>query len=162
MEWPRPPVLLGLVLGPLAENRLFLSTDNYGLAWLGRPGVLIIFAVTLVGIIYPIIKNKREERQKSASETQAQAAVGMSRHGGVRFGSAALFTVVVATVLALALFQSRNFGFRAGLFPWAIGIPTLFLALVQLGKDILGREKPKGALAAWEVAVAVAPKVARQ
>ena len=34
LEWPRPPVLLGLVLGPLAENRLFLSTDNYGLAWL--------------------------------------------------------------------------------------------------------------------------------
>src|SRR5919109_609470 len=30
LEWPRPPVLLGLVLGPLAENRLFLSTDNYG------------------------------------------------------------------------------------------------------------------------------------
>jgi hypothetical protein len=44
-----------LVLGPLAENRLFLSSDNYGLAWLGRPGVLIIFAITLFGIIYPIL-----------------------------------------------------------------------------------------------------------
>jgi putative tricarboxylic transport membrane protein len=32
-DWPRPPLLLGLVLGPLAENRLFLATDNYGLAW---------------------------------------------------------------------------------------------------------------------------------
>src|SRR5437667_418582 len=29
LEWPRPPVLLGLALGPLAENRLFLSTDHY-------------------------------------------------------------------------------------------------------------------------------------
>ena len=38
MEWPRPPVLLGLVLGPLAENRLFLSTDNYGLAWTASAG----------------------------------------------------------------------------------------------------------------------------
>ncbi len=162
MEWPRPPVLLGLVLGPLAENRLFLSTDNYGRAWLGRPGVLIILAVTLIGIVYPIIKSKREERGKSASETQAEAAVERARHRGVRFGSAALFTAVVAILLALALFQSRNFGHRAGLFPWAIGIPTLLLALVQLGKDTLGREKPKGALAAWEVAVAVSPEVARQ
>ncbi|MDP2602834.1 MAG: tripartite tricarboxylate transporter permease [Deltaproteobacteria bacterium] len=162
MEWPRPPVLLGLVLGPLAENRLFLSTDNYGSAWLGRPGVLIIFAVTLIGIVYPIIKNKREERKKLASETQAQADIERPRHEGARFGSAAVFTTVVATLLALALFQSRNFGFRAGLFPWAIGIPTLFLALVQLGKDTLGREKPKGALAAWEVAVTVPPEVARQ
>jgi len=36
------------------------------------------------------------------------------------------------------------------------------LALVQLGKDTLGREKAKGALAAWEVAVAVPPEVARR
>lgn len=162
MEWPRPPVLLGLVLGPLAENRLFLSTDNYGKAWLGRPGVLIIFAVTVIGIVYPIIKNKREERKKLSSETQAQAEIERHRHHGARFGSAAVFTVVVASLLALALFQSRNFGFRAGLFPWAIGIPTLLLALVQLGKDTLGREKPKGALAAWEVAVSVSPEVARR
>ena len=42
LDWPRPALLLGLVLGPLAENRLFLATDNYGAAWLLRPGVLII------------------------------------------------------------------------------------------------------------------------
>ena len=42
LGWPRPPLLLGLVLGPLAENRLFLSTDNYGAAWLLRPGVLLL------------------------------------------------------------------------------------------------------------------------
>jgi len=36
------------------------------------------------------------------------------------------------------------------------------LALAQLGKDLLGREKPKAALAAWEVAVDVPPEVARQ
>jgi len=69
LEWPRPPVLLGLVLGPLAENRLFLSTDNYGASWLGRPGVLIIFAVTLFGVFYPMIKNRREEKEKLAFRT---------------------------------------------------------------------------------------------
>src|SRR3990172_7427690 len=69
LEWPRPPILLGLVLGPLAENRLFLSSDNYGAAWLCRPGVLIIFALTLAGILYPIIK---ERRQKGKSERQRE------------------------------------------------------------------------------------------
>jgi TctA family transporter len=161
MEWPRPPVLLGLVLGPLAENRLFLSSDNYGLAWLGRPGVMIIFAIILIGIIYPIIKQKLEDREKAASGTQAQAAIEAPRQGGLRFSSAALFTVVVAILLALALFQSRNFGYRAGLFPWVIGIPTLILALVQLSKNLWGREKPKAALAAWEAAVDVSPEVVR-
>jgi hypothetical protein len=162
LEWPRPPVLLGLVLGPLAENRLFLSSDNYGVAWLARPGVLLIFALTLFGLIYPIIKKRREEKEKAISEPQTEAVVGTHKAAGPRFGSKALFTAVIAVLLALALWQSRNFGFRAGLFPWVIGIPTLLLALAQLGKDMLGREKPKGALAAWEVAVDVPPEVARQ
>ncbi len=75
MEWPRPPVLLGLVLGPLAENRLFLSTDNYGTSWLWRPGVLTIFAITMIGIVYPIIKQKRDAKRRLASEPQSQATV---------------------------------------------------------------------------------------
>ena len=87
MEWPRPPVLLGLVLGPLAENRLFLSSDNYGLAWLGRPGVMIIFAIILIGIIYPIIKQKLENGERAASGTQAQAAIEAPKQGGLRFSS---------------------------------------------------------------------------
>jgi hypothetical protein len=85
-----------------------------------------------------------------------------SKPRGLHFSSAALFTIFVAVVLALALLQSRTFGFRAGLFPWVIGIPTLLLSLVQLVKDTMGREKPKAALAAWEIAVEVAPEVARQ
>jgi TctA family transporter len=159
MEWPRPPVLLGLVLGPLAENRLFLSTDNYGTSWLWRPGVLTIFAVTMIGIVYPIIKQKREAKQRLASELQSQATVDAPRQQSLRFDSKALFSVVVVVLIALALWQSRNFGFRAGLFPWAIGIPTLVLALLQLIKDVTGRKKPKSA-AVWEGALDVPPEVA--
>ena len=73
MDWPRPPVLLGLVLGPLAENRLFLSTDNYGLAWTSRPGVIAIFVLTLAGIFYPMYKSRREARKKAAADTSTQA-----------------------------------------------------------------------------------------
>ena len=43
-DWPRPPFILGLVLGNLAESRLFLSVQNYGLQWLLRPSVLVIMA----------------------------------------------------------------------------------------------------------------------
>jgi putative tricarboxylic transport membrane protein len=140
MEWPRPPVLLGLVLGPLAENRLFLSTDNYGLAWTGRPGVIGIFVLTLVGIFYPIFKSRRDARKKALAE---MPAAGPEERGGartMRFGPQALFTLAVVLVLAIALGQSRNFGFRAGLFPWVIGIPTLILALCQLAREITGKK----------------------
>src|ERR1043166_246946 len=58
LEWPRPPVLLGLVLGPLAENRLFLATDNYGLTRTHRAGVVPLFLLTLVGALYPVFKER--------------------------------------------------------------------------------------------------------
>src|SRR5688572_33393150 len=139
-DWPRPPVLLGLVLGPLAENRLFLSTDNYGLSWTSRPGVIIIFAITLFGILYPVFKSRRERRLANAT---GSAPTETARHGGIHFGPAALFTLIVVVTIAVALFESRNFGFRAGLFPWVIGIPTLLLALVQLTKDITLHKKER-------------------
>jgi Tripartite tricarboxylate transporter TctA family/Tripartite tricarboxylate transporter TctB family len=157
-QWPRPPVLLGLVLGPLAENRLFLASDNYGTAWMWRPGVLIIFAVTLLGIVYPIIKRKWE--QKTISTTAAAATAESVPKTGLELDGRVLFTVCVIILLALALWQSRNFGFRAGLFPWVIGTPTLVLTLLQLAKDLTGRKKISAPHLEAGATFEVAPEVA--
>jgi putative tricarboxylic transport membrane protein len=143
LEWPRPPVLLGLVLGPLAENRLFLSTDNYGLAWLHRPGVMAIFALTLFGIFYPMIKELRQAKEKALAQNEGKTVIEDPKDNPMRFGAAAWFTTVTIALLAMALWTSRNFGFRAGLFPWAIGTPTLVMAIGQLVRDIYGRKKKK-------------------
>ncbi len=145
MEWPRPPVLLGLVLGPLAENRLFLSTDNYGAAWLAQSGRhRDICAITLFGIFYPMIKNRREEKEKLASEPkirQLLKPLALADCASATKRSLASSSIVYT---CLALYQSRNFGYRAGLFPWVIGIPTLLLCLAQLARELWGKEKPKG------------------
>jgi putative tricarboxylic transport membrane protein len=145
LDWPRPPVLLGLVLGPLAENRLFLSTDNYGIAWLWRPGVLIIFVVILAGILYPIIKERRLNKENPSQP--AKPVAPSRRHGklDLKFSWGTFFSAFVVVMLALALWQSRDFGFRAGLFPWSIGFPVLAIALVQLGRDLLGGAAPRSA-----------------
>ena len=144
LEWPRPPVLLGLVLGPLAENRLFLSTDNYGLAWLHRPGVIAIFALTLFGIFYPMIKSRREAREKAAAQGKTQAEVEDTGHRHMSFGLGAWFIIAVIVLLALALWQSRNFGYRAGLFPWVIGIPTLIFGVGSICQGALRQKEKEG------------------
>jgi TctA family transporter len=54
-DWPRPPLVLGLVLGKLAENYLFLSSSRYGLDWLARPTVLVGFAIIVAAILYPLL-----------------------------------------------------------------------------------------------------------
>jgi hypothetical protein len=139
LDWQRPPLLLGLVLGPLMENRLFLSTDNYGLAWLRRPGVVIIFLLILIGIFYPIIKERWGKKEKTRIEAlPASEPKTVVEKGPERFWDI-VFTSFIVVVLALALWQSKDFGIRAGLFPWSIGIPVLTLAIVQLILELAGK-----------------------
>lgn len=160
LDWPRPPVLLGLVLGPLSENRLFLSTDNYGLAWTHRPAVIGIFIVTLIGIFYPMYKNRKEAKQKALEPDGAQPPAPAP--AGLQFGYPTIFTAALIVVMALALWQSRNFGYRAGLFPWAIGIPTFALCFLQLQRDLRGAHRKKEEHPGEEAEVEIAPEVVRK
>jgi len=64
--WPRPPLLLGVVLGEKMELYLWISTARYGLDWLLRPGVVVIFLLIAASLFYPILKRRRERVEKEA------------------------------------------------------------------------------------------------
>ena len=132
LDWPRPPLLLGLVLGPLAENRLFLSTDNYGAAWLLRPGVLIIAAVMAVGLIVPVVNRRR--RRPTAPTAKAPAGAR-----GWRLDGTLAFDLALVLLFAAALWLSRRFDVRAGLFPWTITVTALILAVIHTARDLTSR-----------------------
>ena len=57
--WPRPPLILGLILGKIAENYLWISTAAYGAKWLLFPSVIILILITIVVVVYPTIKERR-------------------------------------------------------------------------------------------------------
>jgi TctA family transporter len=57
--WPRPPLVLGLILGKIGENYLWISTAAYGGRWLAFPSVLILIAITIAIVAYPTIKERR-------------------------------------------------------------------------------------------------------
>ncbi len=143
-NWPRPPLILGLVLGPLAENRLFLSTDNYGLAWLLRPGVLLIGALTLVGAFYPIFQKKWQKRKREKGLAVIPKVETPSGTRLPRFGWATIFSLFLIAVFICALWESRRFNIRAGLFPWAVGFPVLFFAIAQFIRDFIDKGEKSG------------------
>lgn len=60
--WPRVPLLLGVVLGGLAERYLFLSYSLFGWSWVTRPLVLV-FAVMLVAIVLQEVRSSRRARR---------------------------------------------------------------------------------------------------
>jgi TctA family transporter len=67
--WPRPPLLLGLVLGPIAERYMWTSVQLYGAEFLLRPGVIIIFLVMVACLVYPMFQDKGTKLH--AQETEA-------------------------------------------------------------------------------------------
>lgn len=68
-NWPRAPLVLGFVLGRIVENNFYISTSRYGAAWVHRPLVLVLIALTVFVMIYPFIRfragngNAREAAQ---------------------------------------------------------------------------------------------------
>ena len=140
LDWPRPPLLLGLVLGPLMENRLFLSTDNYGANWLWRPGVLVLGTLALIAIFYPMVKRLFRPDAGPKDILAEHMSVAELEHGSIRRWDI-VFTICLIIPIVFALWQSKDFGFRAGLFPWVTGVPVVVLLFGQLALELAGRAK---------------------
>ncbi len=123
LDWPRPPLLLGLVLGPVVENKLFLSIDNYGARWLARPAVLVILALIVVGAVVSVVRHRRE-RQTVVTPAHAPQGAG------------AAFSAGLVVLFAWILWESRDFDTRVGVFPRAAAMSVLGLAVVQCIRDL--------------------------
>jgi len=139
LAWPRPPFILGMVLGNLAESRLFLSVNNYGFAWLFRPAVLVIMALTVAGVLYPLLRAKWQHKKKSEGTSAAANAEASTKNMKLSLNWASVFSLAVAVIFACALWQSRKFHFTARFFPWVLGFPVFVLAVIQFLMDLTGR-----------------------
>jgi len=50
--WPRPPLILGLVLSTIIERYLFISVSAYGSSWLVRPIVVAVAIMIVISLVY--------------------------------------------------------------------------------------------------------------
>jgi hypothetical protein len=139
-----------MVLGSLAESRLFLSVNNYGFAWLLRPVVLVIMTLTLAAIVYPLLRARWRKQKKGEGPSVAANALSSAKRTKLSFNWASAFSLSLAVIFACALWQSRTFPLSARFFPWVLGFPVFVLAVIQFIMDLTGRgdkgkdEKMKG------------------
>lgn len=172
-DWPRPPLLLGLVLGGIAETNLFIATRIYGASWLTHPGVLVIALLIALGMLYPAYEKLRTRRQRemqatspieNASKPEILASTKpTSVKARIAHASFALFFVAIFAFI----FYQAKFGFgawepRAALFPLAIGIPCLLLSVFTFFRELCRTERPVSAtVSSPEAPRAIAPYEAR-
>src|SRR6185295_11908349 len=60
-KWPRPPLVLGLVLGDSIERYMFISIERYEFAWLLRPVVAILLLMAVIGVVRPFLADVRRQ-----------------------------------------------------------------------------------------------------
>lgn len=130
--WPRPPLMLGFVLGALFERYLFISVEIYGFSWLSRPVVLVILAAS-VWVLFSPLKDSLRETVRTFRTFQRSA---------VRLDGRVAFNLVVIAVVAYALWLSQEWPWDTKLVPQT----ACYLALIFAGLNLLAESfAPRGA-----------------
>lgn len=133
-DWPRPPVILGFVLGGLIERYLVISVQRYQFDWLLFPIVAILLVLTLVGILRPAITSYLARRKSLAEGTRTNTRIGALKpadRGDV------LFALLVIVMFAVALMISWAWDFDAKLMPAAVAWAGLGFAVLHIAGRFL-------------------------
>jgi TctA family transporter len=159
LGWPRPPMVLGLVIGGIFERYLFISTELYGLGWLWRPVVLAILVLVAWSLYRPLSK-------LAVDLFQQLKTVGIRRF---RISASAAFTLSVITLIVAAIISSLDWPRPAKLVPLTASGIALVAALLNLIYELFGPQQIAAAhgnadsginVAAIQV-MTVAPELAR-
>ena len=126
--WARPPLVLGLILGGISENRFQLATLAEGsYAWLSRPIVLVIVCLIVLTILLAargIVKNRQTKDTQEAGEGRGfNPVVSLP------------FSVIVLCVFVGSVYIAADWDIRVSQFPLAVGVPGALLALLAIYID---------------------------
>ncbi|MEE2654892.1 MAG: tripartite tricarboxylate transporter permease [Pseudomonadota bacterium] len=126
--WPRPPMILGFVLGPIMENAIDVSYQTHGMAWLYRPIVVVLAVLSLaifIGSVIGIGKRKK-------SKVEVQADLGVEKESP-RISLAV--GIIGAIIFIYCLAEATNFTYDAAFFPISICIPAILLIFPAIYSD---------------------------
>lgn len=126
LHWPRPPLVLGLVIGEIFERYLFIANQIYGPSWLYRPVVLVMFALILWALYRPMSRMVRG------------IADDFRGGRGVRLTASGMVTVAVIAAILFGLATSTEWQPEAKIVPYTAAYAALIAAVLNLIMEVLG------------------------
>lgn len=151
--WPRPPVILALVLGEILERSFQISTRIHeGPGWLGRPIVLVLLLIIVLTIFLAV---RGVARDKSAGTVAAGEA--SEKNPAVSLP----FAVLLFVGFACAAYTALDWPPSVRQFPLMISGSGVLLSLAVIIRDLLHLLATKKALGTWRVTLQQASHDAR-
>jgi TctA family transporter len=130
-RWPRPPLILGVVLGGILERYMFISIERYGVAWIWRPLVLVMFALSILTLTRPLLQDLREHHGIKAM---------LSNFGAPRLTTDNLFPAALLCLFLVMLGMSVQWPFEAKIIPTIVGVVAVIACSLSLANDIFSRQ----------------------
>src|SRR5690349_13098599 len=134
-KWPRPPLVLGLILGDTIGRHMFISSERYSFSWLARPVVVVLLAMAIIGVVRPFIADVRRQGGIGKLLTSFQAPTFRPQH---------LFTVFILALIGTLVATALPWAFAAKLVPMIVGIVALLVAGISLFNELC--RKPTAAV----------------
>jgi TctA family transporter len=128
--WPRPPLLIAVVLGPQVQQYLWLSVDRYGVEWLTFPSVMIIGALLVLTIVYPYIRNYLSGSKQMDMDTTHELVRDQTK------GTLVTSIILFGTFTAMNI-TAMKWPLRASLPVYFIATIGLILVSIQIVREIL-------------------------
>ncbi|EUB99168.1 protein of unknown function DUF112 transmembrane [Rhizobium sp. CF080] len=130
LKWPRPPFILGFVLGALIERYMFITATRYGYGWFSRPIVVIFLVLSILLILKPVFQHWRS----------MGGLKGISANfGRPKFHFSDLLHVFVIALLVAMFVPAFAWPFGAAVGPLFVGGVSLVFAVVSLLNQIFSR-----------------------
>jgi TctA family transporter len=126
--WPRPALLVSVVLGPQVQQYLWLSVDLYGVSWMLFPSVLVLAALTVLTVAYPFIRRWQQNRQNIDMDV-VHELVRAQEKGSI--GISSVLIVMFLTMIAMGTLWPL----RASLPVYFIAGLGLILTFFQVARD---------------------------
>jgi hypothetical protein len=148
--WPRPPVILALVLGPILERSFQISTRIHeGPGWLGRPIVMVLILIIVVTIFLAV---RGVARDKLAEKTPAGDAA--ERNPAISLPC----SLVLFGIFIWAGYTALDWPPAVRQFPLLISVPGALLSLVVVIRDLLHLFATKSLAGSWKAMLQQASK----
>lgn len=139
LDWPRPPLILGLVLGSIFERYYFISNEIYGMQLFTRPVVIVVLLAALWVVLGPTIKSMRRTlRRPGRGQNGRRFSIGMRR-----FDYPMLFTLAMIAAVTAGIVSASDWTFAARLMPMTSAIAALvFCSIVLIQQMFTPRVRP--------------------
>jgi TctA family transporter len=138
-KWPRPPLILGFILGEIIEKNGMSAISLYGLGGtLSRPLTIVLLILAVVVVVFFIRIGSYEKRvpQLAAAASVGAAAVDETPHKNAWVWRKDSYVGLLFILIGAAfMWQSLDYRPVARNFPFVLGALIIVLSVVQLIKS---------------------------